>query len=370
MKLTSSNGRNTGKTRAEETRQRRAASSEPRPTRASNVRKAATRQTTARTTRNVVVPAHRQERITPGVIVRGMGLGTPVAHKARNKGRRQYYYSLGTTGAEVRLPSVPMVNPGWRILSALLVLALFAGIWLAYNNPMFQINSLEITGIDRLKDSEILNVVDVSNKPVFTVNPQEIKAALETTFPELTDVQVSVALPATVAISAVERHPAILWKSGESTYWVDPEGYIFEPREGVEGLIVIESDALPPVVRPVSLEEPAEAAEADVEITRDSRLAAESSSVLRQQMDSVVVKAALGLSEIIPAGTTLTYSQQNGMGWADNRGWNVFVGVDLEQIDQKMKVYEAVVNKLSQEGITPVMISVENVHAPFYRMEQ
>lgn len=370
MKLTSSTGRNTGKTRAEETRQRRAASSEPRATRASNVRKAAARQTASRTTRNVVVPAHRQERVTPGVIVRGMGLGTPVAHKARNKGRRQYYYSLGTTGAEVRLPSVPMVNPGWRILSALLVLTLFAGIWMAYNNPMFQVNNLEITGIERLRDSEILSVVDVSSKPVFTVNPTEIKAALETTFPELTDVEVSVALPATVAISAVERHPAILWKYGESTYWIDPDGYIFEPRDGVEGLVVIEADALPPVVRPVSLEDPEKTAEADVEITRGRLLAAESSSVLRQKMDPVVVKAALGLNEITPAGTKLTYSQQNGMGWTDSRGWKVFVGVDLEQIDQKMKVYEAVVKKLSQEGITPVMISVENLHAPFYRTEQ
>ena len=82
------------------------------------------------------------------------------------------------------------------------------------------------------------------------------------------------------------------------------------------------------------------------------------------------LSAPVAGGEVLPAGTTLTYSQQNGMGWADNRGWNVFVGVDLEQIDQKMKVYEAVVNKLSQEGITPVMISVENVHAPFYRMEQ
>lgn len=370
MKLTSSTGKNTGKSRAEETRQRRAASSEPRATRSSNVRKAAARQATPRSSRNVVVPAHRQERITPGVIVRGMGLGTPVAHKARNKGRRQYYYSLGTTGAEVRLPSVPMVNPGWRILSALLVLALFAGIWLGYNNPMFQVSSLEITGIDRLKDSEILNVVDVSNKPVFTVNPQEIKATLETTFPELTDVQVSVVMPATVAISAVERHPAILWKQGESTYWIDPEGYIFEPREGVEGLVVIESDALPPVVRPVSLDDPAAAEIEPGAAARDPLLGAESTSVLRQKMDPVVVNAALGLSEIIPSGAALTYSQQNGMGWSDGRGWNVFVGVDLEQIDQKMKVYEAVVNKLSQEGITPVMVSVENLHAPFYRMEQ
>ena len=357
MKLTtSSSKKSSGKTRADETRQRRDMTA---------------KQTTARVARNVVVPARRQERITPGVIVRGMGLGTPVHQKARNKGRRQLYYSLGNTGAEVRLPSVPLVNPGWRILSGLLVLILFAGIWFAYNNPMFQVSSMEITGIQRLTNSDILEVVDVTNKPIFTINPIALKTALETSFPELTDVQVTVGLPALVSISAIERQPAILWKFGEQTYWIDAQGYVFEPRENLDGLVVVESDAVPPVVNEVVTLDIVEGDPALVddeeETPKDKQ---EPVEVLRQTVDPVVLEAALDLSKIIPAGTALTYSHLNGMGWTDNRGWNVFVGVDLDQIDQKLNVYQAVVNKLSQDGVTPVMISVENLHAPFYRLEQ
>lgn len=364
MKLTSSSGKSTnrttrqGVTRAEETRQRRATAAP----RANSARPA-----TGRATRNVVVPNRRQERITPGVIVRGMGLGTPVVQKARNKARRQYYYSLGNTGAEVRLPSVPLVNPGWRILSALLVLLLFAGIWFAYNNPAFQVNELQINGIERLSNEDILEVIDVSNKPIFTVNPGELKTALEETFPELADVQVSVGLPAAVTISAVERQPAILWKFGESSYWIDAEGYIFAPRGEASTLITIEADSMPPVVMPIVLTDEDTAAD---EQTSEKTETPEPADSLRRSLDPQVLQAALELSKVIPAGTPLTYSALNGIGWADSRGWSVYVGVDLEQMDQKMKVYEAVVNKLTQDGITPVMISVKNLHAPVYRTEQ
>jgi len=360
MKLTSSSGKSSNRQRAEETRQRRTATTP----RSDSTRKA----TTGRATRNVVVPNRRPERVTPGVIVRGMGLGTPVVQKARNKARRQFYYSLGNTGAEVRLPSVPLVKPGWRILSGLLVLVLMVGIWFAYNNPMFQVSTLEITGIERLSNKDILQVVDVANRPIFTVNPGELKTALEAAFPELADVQVTVGMPAIVAITAVERQPAILWKFGEERYWIDGDGYIFEPRGEANTLISIEADTAPPVITPVVILDLNNAAATKEKESGEKT--PEPVETLRRNLDPVVLKAALALSKVVPAGTSLTYSAKNGMGWADSRGWNVFVGVNLDQMDQKLKVYEAVVNKLTQDGITPVMISVENLHAPFYRLEQ
>ncbi|NTV37497.1 MAG: hypothetical protein HGA53_11145, partial [Anaerolineaceae bacterium] len=38
----------------------------------------------------------------------------PVAQKSRSKPRRQFYYTLSGTGAEVRLPAIPMVKLGPR----------------------------------------------------------------------------------------------------------------------------------------------------------------------------------------------------------------------------------------------------------------
>jgi hypothetical protein len=39
-------------------------------------------------------------------------------------------------------------------------------------------------------------------------------------------------------------------------------------------------------------------------------------------------------------------------------------------IEMKLNVYEAIVKRLRKEGAHPSMISVENVHAPYYRVER
>jgi hypothetical protein len=39
-------------------------------------------------------------------------------------------------------------------------------------------------------------------------------------------------------------------------------------------------------------------------------------------------------------------------------------------MEMKLLVYQAIVDRLQKEGITPALISVENVHAPYYRLER
>jgi len=48
----------------------------------------------------------------------------------------------------------------------------------------------------------------------------------------------------------------------------------------------------------------------------------------------------------------------------------VFVGQKLENINEKMVMYETIVRNLEKEGIQPSMVSVEFLHAPFYRMDE
>jgi hypothetical protein len=57
------------------------------------------------------------------------------------------------------------------------------------------------------------------------------------------------------------------------------------------------------------------------------------------------------------------------MGWKDGRGWDVYFG-EPQDMDMKLVVYQATVRRLESEGIQPVLISVEQVHAPYYRMER
>ena len=83
-----------------------------------------------------------------------------------------------------------------------------------------------------------------------------------------------------------------------------------------------------------------------------------------------LVQAILVMSEEKPDNTPLIYSEEHGLGWKDQRDWEVFFGADLDQIEMKLAVYKAIVKRLKKEGANPSMISMENVHAPYYRVER
>jgi hypothetical protein len=76
------------------------------------------------------------------------------------------------------------------------------------------------------------------------------------------------------------------------------------------------------------------------------------------------------VKEEAPENTSLLYSNRHGLGWKDSRGWQAYFGTDIQDMDAKLKVYKALVQELRSEDIQPVMISVEHLHAPFYRLEQ
>src|SRR5512146_851186 len=60
----------------------------------------------------------------PPVLIR-RDLSSLTAQEPRSgKHRKRVDVSLGTPGAEMRLPSIPAIHFGWRLLSALAVLAL------------------------------------------------------------------------------------------------------------------------------------------------------------------------------------------------------------------------------------------------------
>ncbi len=82
-----------------------------------------------------------------------------------------------------------------------------------------------------------------------------------------------------------------------------------------------------------------------------------------------MVTAILAVSKAAPANVTLLYDPAHGLGWQDERGWKVYLG-DNQEIQAKLSVYAAIVQRLSDEEIQPALISVEHVHNPYYRLEQ
>jgi cell division protein FtsQ len=283
--------------------------------------------------------------------------------------RRQFYASLGASGAELRLPALPVVRPGWRLISGMLTILFSLALVMLLSDPRFTISRIDIVGLQRLNATDVEAVMDLYNRSIITVQPAEVEAAVAAAFPELADVQVTVAFPASIGVSATERQPAISWRMGDQTIWVDAEGVVIPARgEPAEPLLAIQANSRPPLLPAPKVEDASEEATPSGKPLK--AIDPNTLPIWGRQVDPNFLSAVNQLRPYVPPDSVIAYNLTNGLGWSDPRGWQVFIGLTVEDIDLKLVEYHAVVETLSQQGIQPRLISVEHVHAPFYRMEQ
>ena len=81
------------------------------------------------------------------------------------------------------------------------------------------------------------------------------------------------------------------------------------------------------------------------------------------------VEALFALQAYMPEGSTLQYDPEFGLGWQDPNGWLVYFGKDINNIDLKLVEYETVIAELQAKNLTPSLISLEFLYAPYYRLE-
>lgn len=287
----------------------------------------------------------------PPILIRGgvEGINTPKRQRSRQT-KRRFDVVLSTPGAEMRLPSLPRLAIGWRLLSGLLVIGLASLIYLTWTDPVFQVTALQINGLQRLDNQDIASVVGVLGKPIYLVQPEKVQDAIQAAFPEIMSVAVAVRIPAEVQVELVERQPILVWEQDGQTFWVDASGVAFPPR-GEDG----------PSVQVEAVGWPAPS-------TSEGNPQYENTAV--QLLSADMVDAVMRIEEEAPKKTTLVYDSQHGLGWKDSRGWEVFFGTDVEDIDIKLQVYKTLVKRLKKEQVRPELISVEFVNAPFYRLER
>jgi hypothetical protein len=263
-------------------------------------------------------------------------LGTPP--------KRRYNVALSVPGAELHLPALPAIRFSWRLVSgvmAALLLALAVHLW---TSPKYRIDMVQVVGLQRLSANDVNTVVGLSGQSIFSANPNEIRLDLQQAFPDLKEISVKVSLPAKIVIKAEERTPLITWNQGGSERWVDLEGMAFSPRGDAGKLIVVNAQDNPPGIDKAS--------------PMDLRF-------ITPEMVGVIGRIALKA----PKNTPLLYDHEHGIGWTDPFGCQVYFGMDMRDIDEKLQVYQALAAKLEQDGIQPVLISMEFLHAPYYRLE-
>lgn len=288
----------------------------------------------------------------PPVLVRG-GVAASISHSRRkNKNsRRRFDIALDGQGAEMRLPSVPTFGVGWRLLSAFLVGALGFMLYTLWYSPFFNVENINVTGLARLTNAEINSAADVIGKSIILVNTAAVEENLRDSFPELVNISVETEIPNKVVVNLAERLPVLAWQQDGQTFWVDENGVAYPPHgEGGPSITVQGSDLLsttPTMVGTVGeAEEPLQALPAEL------------------------VNAILTISPEAPENTPIVYDSQHGLGWLDPQGWQVYFGSSDEDMALKLRVYWKTFKRLKKAGIRPALISVEHVHAPYYRLER
>lgn len=278
--------------------------------------------------------------------------GTPyVMPKRKSAPGHRFGLSLGLPHVERignPLHALPRPRLGWRLLSFFLILGLGAGLYFAWTSPYFRVAQAYVVGNTRLSAAEINAVLGIANQPIFMLMPKEIAARLRQNYLELASAQVKVYLPNYVWVYVTERTPVILWQQGQAYTWIDASGVAFQPRGQVAGLILVSALATPPAGMAL-LDDP---------LSPPPYLSTELAAAIQVLAGSV------------PAGTTLIYDPSHGLGWQDERGWQVFFGSSSKDLALKLRIYQSLVDSLTGKGITPAFISVVYPDAPFYRLAE
>lgn len=276
-----------------------------------------------------------------------------------NRKHRKVHVPLKSKGAEVFLPAFPRLNLGWRLISAAIVILSLAVIFSFTSLSAFEVNAVNLLGAQRLSGDAILSQVDLEGKAIIALKPDEIAESISASFPSLSRVRVSAGLPASVAIKVVEREPLILWQQGDTPMWVDAEGVMFPVRGEAPVALTVIANGDPPGPT--------------VEIETENEQEIETLSMLMEpsypSTTPEFVEGMLSLRTYVPENSHLQYDPQFGLGWQDPQGWSVYFGRDTRDIDIKLAEYQTIINALQKENITPSLISLEFMHAPFYRLE-
>ena len=285
-------------------------------------------------------------RPAPPVTSRTRQAGAAPKRKPVQNARHRYQVAIPAARSEARPLSIPRPRLGVRLVSFLFVLLLGAGIYSAYNLPYFRVTQARITGNQLIPADELTAAMNVMGQPVFLLKPADLETRLRLNYPELVSADVTVALPNVVTVGVVERKPAVRWEQAGSYTWIAEDGVAFRPRGEIPELISVTAVSAP-------------------------ALDLKASDPLNPVpfISTEMVRALKGLAGHVPPGMSILYDPVYGFGWNDPRGWSVYFGTKANDVELKMRVYETLVNSLTQRGIRPVLINVTYPTAPYYRIQ-
>lgn len=288
---------------------------------------------------------------------------TPLRESVSSPARRKAYH-VAANGVETRLPSMPRLHFSWQWVSGFMVVVTFAAVLLMLTLDVFKISQVQVVGLQRIQSADILTVVQKNTQSIFTIDRDKVVNEINLAFPELTDITLTVDMSGAIVVTAAERTPVLAWDAAETLYWFDAEGVAMTPRGDVGPLMTVNSDSSVPLTKPVT---GIHSAVDFANLVLARKLDPLTPEDVINTLNPEVMKAAIELNAILPSGASLVYDPISGIGWQDPRGWKVFFGLDLSNIEFKQVEYQTIVDALTAKGISPTVISVAHIDFPYYR---
>lgn len=244
----------------------------------------------------------------------------------------------------------------------LLLLAIYA-LYTVGMNERYYLTTVPVEGSVTIPAHEIAQASGLAGVHVFAADPNLAAAAIADV-PGVISAEVSLSWPNEVAIRVVEDTPIAVWRQDGQSYWINSDGDLLPARTGSIGLLVIDAAGVSRPEATVADEASAEAETAVVPPTPAGTTTAGPTFISKE-----VLAGALLLQQLRPELESLSYDPGSGLYFEDNRGWRASFGTGTD-MEQKVVVYEAIVASLTEEGITPSLISVSNQEKPYYRIGQ
>jgi len=236
-----------------------------------------------------------------------------------------------------RLVMVSRQHTYWAKLPA--VVLLVASIWLLamlHNNNRFFVSDVAVQGVVLMDANEIRTVAAVDGMSIFRVRAYEVARRLEDTFGCIDHVQVSCRLPGSVSISVRERKAAVIWQSGERSWWIGSDGSVLGAAR-VTGQL--------PIIRDVegAMAEPS------------------------QYLAGVPWRLAQDMAVALPSTTTYDYVPGLGLvTYATDAKWPVYLGYE-GSAENKVAIMRSLVERLASQGVEIEYIDLRNEHSPMYK---
>lgn len=263
--------------------------------------------------------------------------------------------------ARARLPlnAIKRVVFSSRWLSlGLLALTIYA-LTLIGLDPRFYLTTIPVEGVVSIPAAEVVQASSLAGTHIFAADPGEAATKIKEV-PGVISATVTLRWPNEVSVQVREDTPIAVWIEGSSQYWVTRNGRLIPARSESLGLLFIQSEQ---TVEEVAAETAVSSSETETEDADVAVAATPGANVDFVPQD--VLAGALQLRELRPNIDKLYYRPGSGLSYQDGRGWRVYFGTGTD-MQQKLVVYEAIVEELLAQGLTPVYVSVSNQEKPYY----